>query len=347
MPNPTYGEFHSDKTLTDMSVAIMGDERGFVADLFAPAVPVLESSGNYVVFNDGDFNRDEMAPRAPSTESEGSGYSLSRDPYSIVRYAVHKDTDYVDAAQADEVLDPEGESNLFVTRKALIKREVLFNAAVLGQTAPGGAGFSYLAKGVASSPTADASFDPTDTGNTNNKVLQWSDPSSKPLHDLSRGRIFLAQSGLRANTGLCTLDVFEALARHPDILDLLAGGATVGNPAIATEELLAKILHVDRLLVMSGIKNAAAKGQAKDNQFIASGIMLLAHVAPNPGKFTPSAVYTMTLRNPGVDGLSAKGTRLQRLELPTQTSFRVEIEQYVAPKIVAPSLGYLFSGLTP
>jgi hypothetical protein len=339
MPNPTRAEFHTDKTLTDMSVGWMQDEANFVADRFAPAVYTQDRSGNYVVFNRGDWNRDEMKPRAPSTESEGSGYSLSRDPLNITRKAFHKDTDYVESADADEVLDPEQEAADFVTQKALIHREGMFADGLLAGTAPG-TPWSFLAEGVNSGATPDATFDPTSA--TLNKILRWNDPTSKPLKDMSKGRTRLARSGKRANTLLLTFGVFEALAIHPDILDLIKGGATPGQSAVATENDLARIFHVERVLVMSGIENAAAKGQAESNAFFGGNSALLAYVTPRPGRYTASASYTFTLRNANVDGLSSRGTRLQRLEMPLKTSFRVEIENYTQPKVVAADLGYFF-----
>lgn len=343
MPNPTRAQFHTDKTLTDQSVAISQDMAGFVADQFAPTVYTPDRTGQYVVFDDGDFNRDEMALRGPSTESEGGGYSLSRDSYSIKRKAYHIDTDYVEMADADEVLDPETDAVEYVTIKEMIHREVLFAEAFLTAGNPGDT-WTYDVDGVASGATADADFDPAVTAK--NDRLKWSLATSTPLWDVSKARVAIAKSGLRANTLLVTYDLLEALLVHPDIQALIDGSTGPGNPAVVDESDLAKIFRVDRFLVMSGIKNAAKKGQTASNQFVASGTALLAYVNPNDArKKAASAAYTYTLRNSKVDGLSEKGTRIQRIELEKTTSFRVEIEQYVAPVVTAKSLGCLFTGM--
>lgn len=342
MPNPTRAQFHTDQTATDHSVAIMQDGSGFVADKFAPSVYTPDRTGQYVVYEDGDFNRDEMEERGPAQESAGGGYNLSRSPYEIKRFAYHIDTDYVESADADEVLDPEADAIDFVTTKALIRREANFATKLLTPGAPGDI-WTHDVDGVAAGATADASFDTTDAAN--NDRLRWDLANSTPLWDMSKARLAIAKSGLRANTLLLTLDVFEALAIHPDILALISGASQPGNPAIATEADLGRIFHVERVLVMSGIKNAAKKGQTKSNAFIGGAAALLAHVAPNPGKRKASAAYTYTLRNPQVDGLSSLGTRVRRIEMDTKTAFRVEIEQYVDHVPVAPSLGCLFTSI--
>ena len=72
---------------------ILGEHMYAAAEIF-PIVPVDKQSDNYVVYDKGDFLRDEAAERAPATESEGGNYDIDLTPYYLCRnYAFHKDVD--------------------------------------------------------------------------------------------------------------------------------------------------------------------------------------------------------------------------------------------------------------
>ena len=60
MPNPTSGDVHVNRPLTNISIAYMQDPKGFVADQIFPNIPVLKQSDRYWRYDRGDFNRNQM-----------------------------------------------------------------------------------------------------------------------------------------------------------------------------------------------------------------------------------------------------------------------------------------------
>jgi hypothetical protein len=122
--NPTPGDVHVNAPLTNISVAMMQSASNFIGVRAFPNVPVQKQSDRYYTFDRGEFNRDEMQERAPSTESSGGGYTVDNTPTYFCRvYAFHKDIDDQMRANADSVLQLDREATQYCTMKALIKRE--------------------------------------------------------------------------------------------------------------------------------------------------------------------------------------------------------------------------------
>ena len=92
MTQPTKGDVHVNKPLTNISIAYMQQATNFVADTVFPNIPVAMQSDRYYTYDRGYFNRDEMQERAPGTESAGSGYEVDNTPtYYAKVYAFHHD----------------------------------------------------------------------------------------------------------------------------------------------------------------------------------------------------------------------------------------------------------------
>ena len=166
---PTPGDVHVNRPLTNVSIAFMQNATNFVADRVFPNIPVPNKSDVYFTYDRGEFNRDEMKERAPSTESAGGGFTVSTDSYSARRYAFHKDIDDELRANADAPLNMDRDATEYVTMKALIKREKLWTTKYF----TGGVWTNDL-DGVNSSPGAS-------------EVLQWDDASSTPIEDIRTG----------------------------------------------------------------------------------------------------------------------------------------------------------------
>jgi len=125
MSRPTPGDVHVNTPLSNISVAYMQDANSFISHKVFPNIPVLKQSDRYYVYDRGEFNRDEMAERAPGTESAGGSYKLDNTPtYYCTERAFHKDVPDSVRANSDSVLSPDRDATIFCTTKYLIKREV-------------------------------------------------------------------------------------------------------------------------------------------------------------------------------------------------------------------------------
>jgi len=347
--SPTAGDVHVNRPLTNISIAYFQSQEGFVADKVFPNIPVQKQSDRYFTYDRGEFNRDEMTERAPGTESAGGSYTVDSTPtYYCPVAAFHKDVPDQIRANTDAPLNMDSEAAIYVTHKALIRRERLWvnKFFTLGK-------WSFNAAGVATGATAEASFDPTSA--TDNKLLQWNDGASKPIENMRAGLTRVhGETGFRPNTVVMGREVYDILVDHPDVVGRLDRGQTSGT-ATANRDSIAALLEVDRVVVMDAIYNSAKKtvaptdGAAGDgrqtgvHQFIGGKNVLLAYSAPTPGLMTPSAGYTFSWN--GFLGASANGLRIKRFRMEPIESDRIEAQQSFDQKLIGADLGYFMSGI--
>jgi hypothetical protein len=304
-------------------VAYRQDQSRFVADRVFPVVNVAKQSDRYYVYNRGDFNRDEMALRAPATESAGSGYSIDNTPtYYCNEWALHKDVPDQVIANADAVIAPLRDATEFLTLKSLLRREKSFVA-------------SYFAGGIWTSD-----FDGVASANSwgSGTVLQWNDANSTPIEDIRKASTtVLERTGFMPNVLVLGKPVYDALIDHPDLVDRIKYGQTPGSPAIVNRQALAALFEVDRVEIMSAIENTANEGATASHSFIGGKKALLCYAAPSPGLMTPSAGYTFQWS--GMYGGSF-GQRILSFRMDELKATRVEIETSYDQKCVAADLGF-------
>ena len=322
--NPTPGDVHVNTPLTNISIAFLQNASSFVASRVFPNIPVSKQSDRYYTYDRGDFNRDEMQERAPSTESSGGGYNLDNTPtYYAPVFAFHKDIPDEVRANSDAVLNPDQEATAFVTHKALIKREKLF----VNSYFKGGV-WTNDWDGVASSPSGS-------------QVLQWSDANSTPIENIRLAKRTVGEStGFRPNKLVLGRAVFDALLDHPDIIDRVKYGQTAGAPAQANLQVLAQLFEIDEILVMDAIENTAKEGQSASHSYIGGKKALLCYSTSSPGLMTPTAGYTFSWT--GLMGAGAEGNRIRSFRMEQIKSDRVEIEMAFATKLVSADLGFFF-----
>lgn len=325
MPQPTRSDVHVNTPLTNISIAYIQSASNYVADRMFPNIPVSKQSDRYYIYDRGDFNRDEMKERAPSTESAGSGYDLDNTPtyYAPVK-AFHKDVDDQVRSNADTVLGPDRDATIFCTNKGMIHRERTFAS-------------KYLVTGVWSNEKTGVNSDVV----AGSEFLLWSDANSDPINDIRTGkRTVLQATGFEPNKLCLGQTVYDALIDHPDIVDRIKYGQTPGTPAVVNASSLAQLFDLQEVLVSKAVYNSAAKGATENSQFISGSNALLAYAAPAPGLQTPSAGYTFSWR--GYLGASATGHRIKKFRIEKISSDRVEIEMAYDQKVVGADLGYFF-----
>ncbi len=254
MPSPTTSDVHVDAILTNMSIAYMQDADHFVAGKVFPTVPVQKQSDLYYTYTQADFFRDAVELRADGTESAGTGYGLSTDSYSALVYALHKDIGDQVRANSDAPLSPDQDATRFLTQQMLLRQEIDWAS-------------KYFQTSIWGTDTTPSTL--------------WSAASgSDPIGDVQTGiNTVLTNTGYKPNTMVMSYAVFSILKNHADIIDRYK----YTSSASITEELLASVLGVDRVLVMGGIKNSAAEGASASYAQIGDKDACLLYVAPNAG----------------------------------------------------------------
>ena len=320
MPQPTGSQVHVDAILTNVSVAYMQKAENFIADKVFPIVPVDKQSDKYFVYDKNDWLRDEAQVRTDGTESVGSGYNISTATYYADVYAIHKDVGDQTRANADAPINVDREAAEFVTQRLLTRREIQFVSDFMT-----GGVWGNTATGVSGSPSSG-------------QVRQWSDyTNSDPIDDIEEAKAdILSVTGLAANTLVLGYDVFRQLKNHPDLVDRIK----YTSSQTITEDMLARMFDIERVLVSKSIKATNAEGATGAYAFTTGKSALLAHVAPAPGLLTPSAGYIMQWTGVSA-GLGATiGTSSFRLDSLRAT--RIEAELAFDNKVVAADLGYFW-----
>ena len=244
MPQPTLQDVHVNRPLTNISVAYLQEAAGveFVADKAFPAVPVENKSDLYYTYARADFNRDEMQKRALSAESAGTGYNLnSTGTYNCDVWSLHKDVDDQIRSNSDSPLAPDRDATIFLTQKALIRRENQWVSKFFGTGI-----WTNQASGQA---TADSTH-----------VVYWDSgnyPNGNPITDIrhAKTQMRLSSGGFAPNIFVVSRPVFDKLVDHPDFIDRTKYGQTAPNPAVATRQIMAEILELEEVLVIDAVYN--------------------------------------------------------------------------------------------
>jgi hypothetical protein len=331
MPNPTTGDVHVNRPLTNISIAYMQDPAGFVADQVFPNIPVQKRSDRYWAYDRGDFNRNQMRKRAPGTESAGSGWKIDSTPtYYCHTWALHKDIDDETRANADEPLDLDRDATEFLSQQALLNREINFQTNFFTTGV-----WTTDITGVAASPTAGESE-------------QWDVASSTPIQDVkAQNDVIHGLTGYRANRLVMGRQVWTKLSDHADFVDRIKYGSSNNQPAILARAAAAAIFEIDGVLVMDGIQNTAEEKPGFESNmshaFIGGKNALLVYAAPRPSLLMPSGGYTFSWS--AFAGAGPQGQRISRFRIDAIKSDRVESEMAYDQKVIGADLGVFFSGI--
>jgi hypothetical protein len=320
MPQPTSNQVHVDAILTNISVAYMQRADNFIADKVFPVVPVDKQSDKYFKYTKNDWLRDEAQVRADGTESVGSGYNITTDTYYADVYAIHKDVGDQTRANADAPINVDREAAEFVTHRLMLRREIQFVSDFMADGVWG-----TSASGVASGPSTD-------------EFIQWSNyTTSDPISNIEDGKEeILSVTGLEANTLVLSYEAFRILKHHPDLVDRIK----YTSSQTITEDMLARMFDIDRVLVSRSIKATNNEGATEAYAFTQGKSACLLHVAPQPGLLTPSAGYTFQWT--GVSGGLGQTIGTSSFRLESLRATRIESELAFDNKVVGADLGYFF-----
>ena len=324
--------------MTQIAVAYIQDESFYVADKVFPMVPVEFQSDVFFRFSKDDFFRDEAQARADGTESAGGGFNLDHEQsYSATVWAYHKDVGNQTRRNADPAVNLDIAATKFVMQKMLIRRDRVWASTYLtngvwgtdiaGVVAGGGSG----AGGI---PGAGQTY-------------FWNDDANgDPFTDIANGQTYILENtGFEPNTLVLSYAVYQALRKHPLVIDRIKY-TTRADAAKITPELLAGAFDVERVIVSKSVYNTSQEGTAAAvYSFVAGKDALLCYVTPEPAIMVPTAGYTFGWT--GLTGLNNLGVRIAQIPLPWKglETVRTEGEMAFDMKAVGTDLGYHFGGI--
>jgi hypothetical protein len=322
---PDYKDVHTDAVMTQISVAYMQDTAEFVAANIFPVVPVNRQSDKFKKYDKEDFNKAQARKRAPSTESEGSGFRISEDTYAADVWAFHKDVDDWVRGNADAPIDPDRDATEFVTRTMLLTREKEWVSA-------------FFKAGVWTAQTDQTGVDAAPAAN---QFLRWNDAASTPMKDVRKARMAGKKgTAFRFNTMVVQEEVHEALTEHPTIADAIKYTQRALPSDIDNADLMARVFKVQRYIVMGAVE-ATGTEPNEAMGFMAGKHAWIGYVNPRPGQLQPSAGYIFSWRLPGVPGSGQ--VAIDRFRMQHLKSDRLEANMAWAMKVVSPDLGAFFA----
>lgn len=316
---PDGRSLHINQALNSVSTAYIQRETNFIAPQVFPVVPVSKQGDVYWTYNKGDWFRSVAGVRAPATESPGAGWEVSQAPYYAPVYAVHKDLDDQTIANADNVFNLDRDAAEWVTMNLLIKRERIFMDSYM-KTGVWGTTLT----GVGAAPAAG-------------QFLRWDVAGSTPILDINRRIVAMAgATGYRPNTLVIGPEVEFALQNNASIIDLIK----YTQRGVVTNDLLASLFNVDRVLTTWAVENVAPQGAADVIGFQNSKTALLCYTPRTPSLLQPAAGYTFAWT--GLLGAGAMGTAISRFRMEAIKSYRVEGEMAFSMNVIGSDLGVFF-----
>jgi hypothetical protein len=286
--NNTPGAVHYDEYLTSFATDYYVSQNYLAGQVF-PVIGVEKQSDKYYVFDAEESNReytDLITKFEPLTEPNMFETTQSDDSYFSEEYVAGFYIDVKTAANEDAVLRTRERKARGLMDNMLKKRDRDWIAA-------------YLKTGVWSEDLA---------GTTN--FTKWSDGASTPLDDVQKWKedFSLRNYGLNANKIVLTTDVKRHLLKNPQLLGRINGGATVANPAMVNDNIIASIFEVDQIVWADAVSNQANRGEAENAARMVSNQMLMVHSPSEVGMDVASsgAIFAWN-KVPGFDfGITAR-----------------------------------------
>lgn len=328
MPQPLASAVHIDAALTNIATAYMQENDAYIADKIFPIVPVEHKSNKYFKYTKDDWFRDEAQLRADGTESAGSGYGLSTGSYLAEEWALHQDIGEQMRSNADPAVDPDVAATKVLMQKLAIRRDRFFVS-------------TYLATSVWGTDMTGAATA------SSTQVVYWDDDANgDPFTDIATAQTKILQNtGFEPNTLVLGFPVYQALRKHPLVIDRIK----YTSPAYAgkiTPQLLAEAFDVERVVVSKAVYNSAAEGATGSYSFVTGKHALLVYTPKSPGLMVPAAGYIFAWS--GFSGVNNMGIRVSQIPMPWKglSTIRTEASMAFDMQKVASDLGYFFSGVT-
>lgn len=317
---------HVDRPVTDTSIAAFQSDSNFVTGQFVP-YGSAKRSDEYFVYNQSDLARLQVAERAPNTPAERGGFEWTPETFRTKKYDLATEADLEAYENQDAPLDAEADAMSFLNMQMKLNSEkrwadTCFKAGVWGLDITG----------VGSSPSGS-------------QVLQWNVSGSTPLDDIedAKSQVQASSGGFEPNTVIMGRDVWRALCRHPDVLDLYkANGTGEGARQTATLRAIAELLEVERVLVSRAVINSAKKGATTANALVMSKGFWLGYYDPNPRTLrTMTAFRRFAHTGRGKN----QGLMVKRYETDNLDSLTFEMSHTFVDQVVVPAAGAFFASV--
>lgn len=267
--NNTPSAVHVDEFLTSFAIDF-AQEQNYIADRVFPVIDVEKQSDKYYVFDAAEENRessDLVTKLAPRTAPRKFDLTQSQDSYFAEVYGAAFDIDMQTAANEDAMLRTRQRKARRLMDELLKKRDRDFIS-------------TYLTTGVWGVDLA---------GTTD--FTKWSDGASTPIDDIMAWKeaFKIRNYGVNPNKIVISQDIKRHLLTNSQILGRINGGATIVNPAMVNDTILAAVFEVDELIWADAVSNQANAGATENAGYMVTDRLLMTYADPNADGETKTA----------------------------------------------------------
>lgn len=278
------GAFRPHTALSNMALAYFQSDANSFAKTIFPICPVTKSSDNYYIFDKEDLLRDNWHRKPaygkvdPAVLSEHTETYACQVDQMIMGIDQIRQTDLT-RRMGPKIADPKQQRTKTIAGQANIHQDRLFAE-------------KYFKSGAWENELSGVDS----TNPTSNQFIKFSNGNSDPIAfvDTKKTEIH-EETGRTPNRLALGVNVFNALKKHPAILERVKYGGSTANPASVTLNVLAQLFEVDRVTVPLSIMNKAELGKDADMGYIGDpNAFLLAYATDTPSIEEPTAGYIFT-----------------------------------------------------
>ena len=278
------GVFRPHTALTNMALAYYQNAANYFAKALFPTCPVSLSSDNYYEFSKEDLLRDNWRRKPAYGKVDPTVVGESMKPYvcqvdqMIMGIDQIRQTD-LSRRQGPTTMQPKQQRVKTIAEQANIHQDRLFAE-------------SYFKAGTWKNELEGVD----NTSPSTNQFIKFSNANSDPIAFIDSEKTSMnQQTGRMPNRLGLGINVFNALKVHPAILERVKYGGSTANPASVTENVLAQLFGVEKIVVLKSIMNNASMGEDENMQYIGDpDAFLLAYATNAPSIDEPSAGYIFT-----------------------------------------------------
>lgn len=278
------GSFRPHTALTNMALSYYQNAANYFAKAIFPICPVQLSSDNYYIFDKEDLLRDNWQRKpaygkvAPAVVSEHTETYNCQVDQMIMGIDQIRQVD-LQRRQGPSISNPKQQRTKTIAEQANIHQDVQFAD-------------KYFKAGAWKNELSGVD----NTSPSDNQFIKFSNDNSDPVTFIDQQKTEMHKNtGRTPNRLALGANVFDALKAHPAILERVKYGGNTANPATVTENVLAQLFGVDKLVVLRSIMNKADMGADANMGFIGDpNAFLLAYATSAPAVDEPSAGYIFT-----------------------------------------------------
>lgn len=278
------GAFRPHTALSNVALAYYQSDANSFAKTVFPICPVTLSSDNYYIFDKEDLLRDNWHRKPAYGKVDPAVLSEHTDTYACVVDQMIMGIDQIrqtdlNRRMGPRTADPKQQRTKTMAGQLNIHQDSMFARKFFRKGV-----WTQEYTGIDSTTPASGQFIKFSNGNSD--PVSFVDGKSTEMEE---------KTGRKPNRLALGVHVFNALKKHPAILERVKYGGSTANPASVTLNVLQQLFGIDRITVQRSIMNKAELGQEAKMEYIGDpNAFLLAYATDAPAIDEPSAGYIFT-----------------------------------------------------